>query len=173
MEKAKWTTTIMAEALMTTTGRLSRWMARYGIIARVRIKGSNYKDVRLFTDEQFISVMRIHLLSSMGYSAQGIRNILEQKNNVMKIDRLKHPILSYGDMDAFVNQLTDLEMEELVKAMEHLVVNKQILIQLQSKLNELEKKNDESHELAKKNYKDSVELMTQIEEIKERIRPLI
>lgn len=171
MKKAIWTTSMMAEALMVTTGRLSRWMTKYGIIAEVKVKGSNFKEIRLFTDRQFIDVMRAHTLSSMGYSAQRIRNIIQQKNNVMKIDRLKHPILTYGDMDAFVIQLTNLEMEELVKAMGHLVVSKQTLLQLRAKLDEIEKKSDVVHEESTKNYRKTMDILNEIEEIKEKLRP--
>lgn len=173
MEKATWTTSMMAEALMVTTGRLSRWMTKYGIVAEEKIKGPNYKNIRLFTDRQFIDVMRAHTLASMGYSAQGIRNILEQKGNIMKIDRLRHPILTYGDMDAFVNQLTNLEMEELIKAMEHLVVSKNTLLQLRARLDEIEKKSDAVHEETTKNHRNTIDILNEIEEIKEKLNPLM
>lgn len=173
MEKATWTTSMMAEAMMVTTGRLSRWMTKYGIVSEEKIKGSNYRNIRLFTDQQFIDVMRAHTLSSMGYSAQEIRNVLEQKGNIMKIDRLKHPILTYGDMNALVNQLTDLELKELVKAMENIVVTKQVLLELRTKLVEVEKRSDIVHEKAVQTHRQSQDILHEIEEIREKLRPLI
>src|SRR5687768_5467360 len=98
-EKPIWTTGIMAEAMMTTQIRIWNRMSQFHVVDQEKPQPGR---ARLFTDKEFISVMRIHTLLSKGYSTKEIRNVLE--NKTMKIDRKQHPILTFGDMDSFVNQ---------------------------------------------------------------------
>jgi len=106
----------------------------------------------------------------MGYSTKEIRNVLE--NKTMKIDRKQHPILTFGDMDSFINQLTSLEVDALINAMENLVVRKQTLEQLRTQLVEAEKKTNENYEEVKKTHRTNMDIMNEIEEIKEKLNLL-